>query len=309
MGLQGKISSTETPTIQAAPEVSAPAEVAAPKTEVKADVKAESPSPKDAVKAASDSLKKTEPKTYTTVVDGETIVVTEDELLKGYQTARAAHKRFQEASEQMKQAQALKEALKKNPWDVIKEQGLDPDQLAEMRIAERIRQEMMTPEQKALEAEKKARQEMENRLKMFEEKERQVAYQREMQKYRETYEKSFVDALASSGLPKTERTIALMAQYMKSALQAGHEVEAKDIAPLVKEHYQKDLSQLIEALDADTLQQLFPGVADKIRKSDVAKLKNKLEPSRDEKAPAPRKKKEKMTIREYMEKARSGLVD
>jgi hypothetical protein len=66
-----------------------------------------------------------------------------------------------------------------------------------------------------------------------------------------------------------------MAYYLLKAIDKGYELQAKDVTDLVHRDYVNDTKALYSGLDADTLIKILgDDVAGKIRKHDLAKLKN-----------------------------------
>lgn len=307
MGLQGKVNvSASAPAPQ--PAVTAPTDTkAATPQNIKATDTAQTGA-KASENVSHETSKPTEPTKYRVKVDGKEMDVTLDDLTKDYQLKATSYKRLEETARRQKELEAREAKWRDNPWDVFKESGQDPDALAEQRLAEKIRREMMSPAERQAAEMKRERDEAVAKARMYEEEKRQYAHAQEKAKYAQEYETQIVEALNTTGLPKHERTIALMAQYMENAMKLGLDVTAKDVAPMVKDHFQKDLYSVISSMDADALTAMFPDIGDKIRKADVAKLKNKVTSKSDADAPKPTaQKKEKMAIRDYFEKKKAEL--
>ena len=87
---------------------------------------------------------------YRVKIDGQEMEVDESELLAGYQRAKAANKRFEEAAKQRKQAEHFLKLLRTDPVKVLQhpEVGHDVRQLAEDYLAEIIKKEKMSPEER-----------------------------------------------------------------------------------------------------------------------------------------------------------------
>lgn len=216
------------------------------------------------------------PKTYKVKVDGEEVEVTEDELLRGYQMRKASDKRFAEANQARKQAEEFVRLLKTDPTKVLSHPsiGHDVKKLAEDYLLQEMEKEMMTPEQKQL-------QEYQQKLAAYEAQEKKAREQYEnqqkeaiRQRYQEDYNKQIVDALESSGLPKTEHTVKRMIHYMANALEKGYELTANDVVGLVRNDYIEDTKSLYSGLDGDALIKILgDGVAKKLRKHELNQFK------------------------------------
>lgn len=233
--------------------------------------------PVDGVVPEAVEAQPTDIKKYKVKIDGEELEVDEAELLAGYQTRKAADKKFQEAAMTRKQAEEFISLLKTDPVKVLSHPGLGVDfrQLAEQYLVQQLEEEMLDPRDRELKKYKAMVEEQETLKKQ--ELERQQAEQAEQlrQRYTEDYTNQIVTALQTSGLPKTERTVKAMAQYMHLGLQHGVDLKAAEVVELVKQDYINAQKELFGALDGDTLLSILgEDVANKIRKSDVKRLKS-----------------------------------
>lgn len=233
--------------------------------------------PVDGVVPEATETQPTDIKKYKVKIDGEELEVDEAELLAGYQTRKAADKKFQEAAITRKQAEEFISLLKTDPVKVLSHPGLGVDfrQLAEQYLVQQLEEEMLDPRDRELKKYKAMVEEQETLKKQ--ELERQQAEQAEQlrQRYTEDYTNQIVTALQTSGLPKTERTVKAMAQYMHLGLQHGVDLKAAEVVELVKQDYINAQKELFAALDGDTLLSILgEDVANKIRKSDVKRLKS-----------------------------------
>lgn len=219
-------------------------------------------------------------KKYKVKVDDKEVEVDENELLAGYQMRKASQKRFEEAARLKKEAEQKMEYIKKNPAKALEDLGFDVEKLASDYLLERIEEKELTPEQRKL-------KEYEKKLRDYEEKERSIKEAQEREeaarlasKYEEDYSKKIKDALSTSGLPQTPYTIKRMAQIMIHALEEGYELSPQDAVGIVREDYLSDIKELVGQADGNTLLSLLgKDVADKIRKTELAKVKAKTPPS------------------------------
>lgn len=193
------------------------------------------------------------------------------------QLAHAAKSRMQETANIKKAYQREMERLKSDPWSVLQELGLDPDDLSERRIHSRIEEMKKSPEQLA--SEKMAKELEEARAeakKLKEERE-----QEQMTKLQQEAVKSLndeIDKAITSGhtkLPNTPLVRKKIADTMLWAMNNGHgDVTAEDVVPLVKREMQEELNSLYEGLDADALEEYIGRQnMDKMRKKRISAAK------------------------------------
>lgn len=212
-------------------------------------------------------------------IDNNELEVDEDELVRGYQMTKAAQKRFQEAAQMNKRAEEFIKLLKQDPKKVLSHPdiGVDLKEFAVNYLTELQAEESLTPEQKR-------QRELEQRLAQFEEEKarrEQEEHQRQIEeqaaKYAEDYQKQFTEVLSTSGLPKTEYTVARLAYYMQQAIQAGYdEITPKDVVGLVKSDYLNDIKSMFSASNEDILLDLLGDeLTNKTVKAHMKRMKGK----------------------------------
>jgi hypothetical protein len=101
---------------------------------------------------ASDKEVKNLIKEFQLKVNGKTVNKTidlsdENALRNELQLSAAARQAMQEASNLKKLYEQEVSRLRKNPWQVLEELGLNPDEMAELRIQQRIEEMKKSPEQ------------------------------------------------------------------------------------------------------------------------------------------------------------------
>jgi hypothetical protein len=211
--------------------------------------------------------------------DQEVEVKSLEELTRIAQKGFGAEKKFQEAAKLRQQAEGLIETIKDNPIELMRHPALREkfEAAAEELIWEKIQKEQMTQEEREL-ADSKAELERYRRQEQERQKAEQVRQRQELEaKYRADYQKQFVDALETGGIPKSDWSVQRMALYMKQALAQGYKnITPADVVPLVKKDWQKAQADLYGALDGDKLiETLGADVVEKIRKADVSKFKQR----------------------------------
>jgi hypothetical protein len=252
-------------------------------------------------------------KRYKVKVNGEELEVTEQELIQGYQTRRAADEKFREAAMARKQAEEFINLLKKDPIKVLSHPGLGIDfrKLAEEYLYSQLEEELMDPKDRELKKYKAMIEEQERIKAEQEQAEREAQIERLKAQYSQDYVKDITAALQDTGLPKNEFTVKRIAFYMAEALKRGYNLTARQVAPLVKEDYIKEQKALYSSLDGDLLIQLLgEDLVNKVRKYDVSKVKAKNLPSTPREQPVgqqPKAKKEKKSYDEYMKEVYSKL--
>lgn len=225
-----------------------------------------------------DQVKETpQPRRLKVKVDEIEQELDEAEVIKGYQRAQAANKRFEEASKLKKQSEKFLEQLQKDPFKILADPrlGVNAREVAEKYILEQLENEMMSPE------EIQARQEKAELDQYRKEKESQKKQQEEeksnqvKQKYVEDYTKQFQSALEQVSIPKTPETVKRMAQYLQASIKGGYETPISEIAEMVREDYINEQKSIVSQLSGQDLIRYFgEDVAKKIRQQDLSRLEN-----------------------------------
>ena len=256
-------------------------------------------------------------KLYKVKIDGKEMEVDENELLAGYQRAKAANKRFEDAAKERKKAEYFLKLLRTDPVKVLEhpEVGHDVRKLAEDYLAEIIKREKMTPEQREKEELKTKLKALEDEKRTLEESRKQEQIQKLTSFYEEDFTNKIVKALDGSQLPKTPYTVKRMAQHLYNAMERGYELSPVDVVPIVKEEYQNDFNNFLSSLEGDALINILgKNVVDKIRKAELAKVKAKAPaaPVKTKDMTKPEEKKEtsnpkKMTMAEFDDEMKKYL--
>jgi hypothetical protein len=254
------------------------------KTEPKTEEKAEESEEKSELEGEAEPAEQPKEKTDFEPVklkfgDEEIEVTSMEQLTKIAQKGLGAERKFQEAATIRKSAEKLVATLKDNPIEILKHPALREKMLeaAQTLIYEQIQHEQMTDDERSRIQE---REELERYRRSEQERKTQdETRQREelKNKYRQDYERQFIDALNAGGIPKSDWAVTRMAQYMRQALQQGmSNITPADVAGMVKRDWQQAQSELYGQLDGDKLiEMLGTDVAEKIRRADVAKLTSK----------------------------------
>lgn len=241
-------------------------------------------------------VEQTGPKKYTVKIDGEELEVTEEELLKGYQTSKAAQKRFHEGAQMRQQALELIELAKKDPRKLLTHPDINVDvkAFAEQLLTEYMEEQMLSPEEKELRATKKKLQEYEDAKRKQEEELEQQRVAELTKKYEEDIYKQIVGVLETTNVPKTNQTVRRAAYYMWVANNQGYTLSNEQLGQLVRDDYINDIKSLFGAANEETLISLLgDDITNKAVKAHLAKVKKaQPQPKKQEIQPSTQPKKE-----------------
>ncbi len=202
----------------------------------------------------------------------------EDAIREELQMARVARKRMQEYSDLQKEVVRFVDDLKKNPRKALSNPniGVDVKELAARIIEEEIAESRKSPEQ----IEREKLQIELQQMKEEREREKNEDQARQMERLKEQeFERIDIQidqALQSTDLPKEPYVVKKIAEYMLLGFQEGKDVTPADVLPLVRDEILSDIRHLAEVLPEDALQEIFGDVIKKVRKSNVAKAKQKV---------------------------------
>jgi len=199
-----------------------------------------------------------------------------DWMTKNLQFSKVSQKRMSEYAKLEGEAKDFIEQLRKDPASILKDPnlGIDLKKLAARVIEEEIENSQKSPEQlekeKLQDELKKIKGDREKEKLQAQEKEREAATK---QAY-EQYDMEMTKALEASDLPKSPYVVKKMADYLYTALQAGVDLSAADVLPLVREEIQSDLQQMFQIMPEDVIEKIMgKDILNKLRKSNIAKAK------------------------------------
>jgi len=183
----------------------------------------------------------------------------ENALKNELQLSAAARQAMQEAANLKKLYESEVSRLKQDPFSVLAELGLDPDQLAEMRIQQRIEEMKKSPEQverEKIQAELQAAREEARRLKEERDSEQFEKLKDQAAAQIETEIEQALDSHKS--LPKSRHIVKRIADSMLWAINNGFEdVTAEAVMPLVEKEWRDEMSRLMDDSPEDILEQLI----------------------------------------------------
>lgn len=215
-------------------------------------------------------------------VDGQEVEVDENELKRSYAHAKAAAKRMEEAAELRKSYQRQIQIaegfekwidnVKNNPealFGLAEQLGLDVDEIAMRRAAERLKYEYMDEDQRrAYDNERELRRykDMEQRQA---ELQRQQAEQAYIAKARETVESEFVDFFTEQGVRPTPTMLARIAELKLGAAAAGRSLSMADAFKRVQAEHQKARLEMLANLSDEDIKALPKESLQKLRQTDM----------------------------------------
>lgn len=241
------------------------------------------------------------PKRWKLKVDDKEEEVDEPTLLKWAQRSKAADKRFQEGAKLRKESEALINFVKQNPAQAMAQLGLDPRKFAEEFLYEALQQEGLSPEERQ-------RKEEQEELKRYREQEQERQKKEQAAKAEALKDaeadrtvKEMIPLMEKHGLPKTDHSIARVAQLWLRSQAAGHAPDLDWCVEQAKAWYLNDIQQLFGSADGDTLLKLIPdGVGKKYQEANLKRTKNPRAQNPGQPATPPKPK--PLTREEYLAK-------
>ena len=215
-------------------------------------------------------------------VDGQEVEVDENELKRSYAHAKAAAKRMEEAAEMRKSYQRqiqIAEGFEKwidnvktNPeslFALAEQLGLDVDDIAMRRAAERLKYEYMDEDQRRAYDNERQLQRYKDMEQRQLEAQRQQAEQAYLAKARESVESEFVDFFTEQGVKPTPTMLARIAELKLGAAAAGRSLSMADAFKRVQAEQQKARLDLIANLSDDDIKALPKESLQKLRQTDM----------------------------------------
>lgn len=184
----------------------------------------------------------------------------EDYIRNQLQLAEVSKQSMQESAELKKAYQSELARLKSDPWKVLAELGMDPDQLAEMRIQDRIEQLKKTPDQIEREKEREElRQAREESAKL--KKEKDDLYMQKLNEQAGMELRKEIDGALSTSkiLPKNDKSIKRIADAMHWAINEHNmsDITAEQVLAFVEEDYRREIGSLMDDSPEEVLETLI----------------------------------------------------
>ncbi len=242
-------------------------------------------------------------------IDSELDLNDLEAVKKELQFSKVAQKRMKESNEIRKAAEEFIDILKKDPRKIMKELGVNEKELAQMIMNEELAEMEKSPEQKQIESLQKQLAEIEENKKKADTERQKLDRERLYVETEQKLESDITAALETGGIPKTPYSVKKIAHYLSVALENGIDLRPQDVVPLVRNEMMADVKELLGATNDDLLEEFLASQMPRIRKRNIAKSKQVVEPVKniketvtakgDEKAASGEKK---MTIAEFLRK-------
>jgi hypothetical protein len=233
-------------------------------------------------KEANKLIRKFQLKVDGKVIDREIDLGDEDYLRQQLQLAEAAKSRMSETASIKKAFQSEMARLKQDPWAVMKDLGLDPDEMAQLRLEQRIEEMKKSPEQVAQEKIQKELQEAREEARRLKEEKEQMEMSKFRQQAAEELETEIMGALdGHRTLPKSQYVVKRIADSMLWAMNNGFEnVTADDVVPLVEREMKEEFNKFYDELPEELMERFIGQKnVDRMRKRRVAAARPQSVPS------------------------------
>jgi len=183
----------------------------------------------------------------------------EDAVKRELQLAIAGQQSMQKQKELEKLYQQEIERLQQNPFEVLKELGINTDELNEQYMKKRVADLEKSPEQKEREKLQTELQKAREEAKRLKEERENEAYEKLKDEQATVLENEVEEALdAHPTLPKSQKTVTRIADAMLWAMENGFsDVSVTDVIPTVEREIQMEMSKFVSEMPEELLEQYF----------------------------------------------------
>lgn len=191
-------------------------------------------------------------------INGAESEVSYKDLVDGYQLNKVALGKMNESAKEMQTAKQIIKMFQENPGKAFKELGVDAKQWASEYLMQDLEESQLSPDEKE-------RRDLKNKLKTYEEQEKAKELEEQRGQMEQAFnveikniENAMMKALNTSGLPKNETTIKMIAQRMLEYHKAGYtDVTVDHVLPEVKQQFQDLLNSFYSNSTDDQLLSLL----------------------------------------------------
>lgn len=253
---------------------------------------------------------------------GEKLKLSEYKKLRDLEKRRAeldrgAHERFQKAADERKSIEADKarmraavDKLKSDPWALFQEAGIDPDEIAEMRIAQQLKRAQMSPEQIEAEQVRAELDQLRAEKAEREESDKNTQQQQLKQHFVQKFDTDIGSALEQSGLPRTHRVVNRITDILIAYHEAKQPIDANMAARIVLDEVRGDvqgtIADLMKSNPQAVIDMLGPDAIKAITSARVATVQQGQRPQQNQRSePKPQPPKTPETFEQV--RARLGL--
>lgn len=221
------------------------------------------------------------------------------------QLALAGRQTMQEMAELKKLYSQEIDRLKSDPFAVLRELGIDPDELSYSHLEKKVQEAQKTPEEQERDRLQKELDELRGKAKQEEEKRIQAEQARLQEQAAQQLDDEIDQALDEyKHLPRSPRVVKHIASVMMWALDNGMpDITVKDVLPTVEKELKKEISDIIENLPEEFIEEFIGQRGmDRLRKKRVAQAAQQPKSAANVKPAAPAKSAEsKPSVRKSLE--------
>lgn len=227
-----------------------------------------------------------------------------DAVKRELQKAYAGQQAMQQKAELENALKQQVNEWKKDPWKFFDQMGMDADELAELRMAQRLEEMKKDPAELERELKEKELQQLREQLKAKEEREKQMEYERMQEEAAMQLDNEISDALDAhttlSASPRVVRQIADTLAWAITPQEEGgggfdpDEISVADVLPTVENEIRKEISELFDVLPEEAIEQYIGNKGiEKIKKKAISKVKKAPKSAKQLQKPTAPKKQEK----------------
>lgn len=214
-------------------------------------------------------------------VNGKTIkkkvdLSNEDEIRRELQLSYAGQMAMQKAKELEKASSDIMSKLKNDPWALMQELGINPDEMAENRLRSTVEQMKKSPEQIQHEKIQKELEEARSSSKRHQEELEQIKFDQIKNQELQKFEKDIEEVLSvHKTLPKSQKTVVRIADALMRAWEQGYEnYGVKDVIPFVEQEIEQENVDFFNNLPIELYEKYIgKGNFDKLRTERVKNAK------------------------------------
>jgi hypothetical protein len=197
-------------------------------------------------------------------------------LQKKFQMAAAGQSAMKEKAEIDKELNLLRNQIKDNPIDLLKNEGIDVGEFLKTEMKKKIEEMKKSPEEVELEMLRKQAKEREEQDKIDKEVQEEERMSIEQKQAEEKMSNDIKDSiLKNTKLKPTPKIIKRMADEMLYYIEKGrNDITPDMIAPHIEKEIHKEWNDMINDLDDETFENFIgSNTKERLRKLRLAKLK------------------------------------
>lgn len=175
------------------------------------------------------------------------------------QLALAGRQTMQEMAELKKLYSSEIDRLRQDPFSVLRELGIDPDELSYAHLEKKVQEAQKSPEEQERDRLQQELEELRSKAKQEEEKRIQAEQYRLQEQASKQLDDEIDDALDEyKHLPRSPRVVKHIASVMMWALDNGMDnITVKDVLPTVEKELKKEISDIIDNLPEEFIEEFI----------------------------------------------------